>query len=205
MNGFDQEQGEESISSEASEASGASAFSESIEGVASVAARYLVSSLLSGERRIDVWNHASSIARVLLGDSVSGYRVASTEVFRALIAETKVTAFQDAISANGKGRALFSHFFKEKLRECRSQIDTKRASRIVDLSLILLDTETDIDDLEPKSPALILIALVAADVSGRIADILPENFSSSLTSSYFEALFELSQEDKSPPQEGSIV
>lgn len=142
------------------------------------AARFLLETIYSSTMS-HPWASAAAYSSVLLGDDRSGFQSASCSMIRRSIVEN-YASLMTKLMHNEEGAPSF---LKANMHSCQEQISKEQASEVVDLSLILLESEST----GSITVDLILTCVIAAHVAGRVEEVLVDDSECPILPFYLEA------------------
>jgi len=166
--------------------------------VAGVAARYLLA-IVSNQnfKGASGWLLGGEMASLLIGESMTGFYACSRHEFMDLAHQLKSSDLRALLPVNQRRKGGFVAYLVHNIQKCEQDIDSTRASKMLDLLLILLARQAESRDFAAETPGLIVAAVVVGHASGRITDLLSDDADSPipLFSQYLEARFELAKRE----------
>jgi hypothetical protein len=153
--------------------------------VPEITSRYVVSSIFGGDlydSRIG-WTKVGALSTILIHDSTKECCYCSIDKFAELIRDTKMHRFTSLVPLDIRRKGITS-VLTYCIDNCNEAIEADLCGCIFDLILVLLGSNSS--SFQAEIPGLILIAITAGHVSGRISDILSQDSMGELPASYFE-------------------
>jgi hypothetical protein len=153
---------------------------------ARMVARYLLKYVFGQEQ----WKKASALAVLLIGDSSSGLPMCSVARLSKLLLKANMSDVSGVLPATYRSPDELVEYFKRALRGCEAQLSLDRASKLLDLVLILLDRSEDLSSIEISG--LLFIAIVTGCIAGRLEDVQPDKLEkSTLMAAFYDAVYVL--------------
>jgi hypothetical protein len=161
------------------------------ETFADIVSGYILRNAFSRKQKTYCWADTAMIAAILIGDSSSGFRLASRAAIVELLGGTPTSVLDEFVSSHELGAGGYAKILSQSISQCEEQVDQTQAGHFLDLVLILLGRLALSNGSRVQTAGLLFLAIVTGHVANRITYVLSADSAIPLVSAYLDAQFEL--------------
>jgi hypothetical protein len=150
-----------------------------------IVSRFILSSVFAtnGHSQYIGWQKIGALGVLLMSGSRSEFQYCTQAYFSEIVQSTASSRYGALIPPDYRRIDGIAAFLEECINRCGEALDTNIAHSVLDLTLALLASQTA--DFLADLPGLLIVSIVAAHVSGRIAELfIHENGHSVLWDAY---------------------